>query len=143
MKFLIQIFLLTTLVLADTQYADPSPSIVNPRKIVLSVNEGSEYALEHILSIANNVLKAYGPENVEMKIVAYAKGLPLLYRINKQRALRVDVLMQYNVEFFACANTMHTYKINKEDLIEGSQIATSAVVELVESQLAGYTYIQP
>ena len=143
MKFLIQIFLLATLVLADTQYADPSPSIVNPRKIVLSVNEGSEYALEHILSIANNVLKAYGPENVEMKIIAYAKGLPLLYRKNKQRASRVDVLMQYNVEFFACANTMRTYKIKKEDLVEGSQIATSAVVELVESQLAGYTYVQP
>lgn len=143
MRFLIQMIVFSILVFADTEYAEPQPSIDNPRKIVLSVSEGSEYALDHILSIANNVLKAYGPEKVQMKIVAYAKGLPLLYKKNKQRALRVDALMQYDVEFFACANTMRTYKIKKEDLIEGSQIATSAVVELVESQLAGYVYINP
>ena len=63
---------------ADTEYAEPKPSFDNPRQIVFSVTEDSPHALDHILSVANNVLKYYGPDNVQMKIVAYSRGLKLL-----------------------------------------------------------------
>jgi len=95
------------------------------------------------LSVANNVLKFYGPEKVEMKIVAYSQGIKLLDRHNKKTAVRVDALMQYDVEFVACGNTMRTLQIKKEDLVDGSVIVTAGVVELLESVKAGWIYIKP
>ena len=142
-KFTLVLLSFCILLFADTEYADPKPSIDNPRQIVFSVTEDSPHALDHILSVANNVLKFYGPEKVEMKIVAYSKGLALLYKRNRKTAVRVDALMQYDVEFVACANTMRTLKVKEEDLIEGSVIVTAGVVELLESVKAGWIYIKP
>jgi len=128
---------------ADTEYAEPKPSFDNPRQVVFSVIEGSPDALDHVLSVANNVLKFYGPENVQMKIVAYSKGIELLNNKNKETSVRVDALMQYEVEFVACGNTMRTLKIKEEDLVEGSVIVTAGVVELLESVQKGWIYIKP
>ena len=128
---------------ADTEYAEPLPAIDNPRQIVFSVTEDSPHALDHVLSVANNVLKYYGPENVEMKIVAYSRGLKLLYKRNSITAKRVDALMQLEVEFVACGNTMRTYKIQEKDLVEDTTLVTAGVVELLESVKSGWTYIKP
>ena len=144
MKYFTLILLsLCILSFADTEYADPKPSFENPRQIVFSVTEDSPHALDHILSVANNVLKFYGADNVNMKIVAYSKGLKLLYKNNISIAARVDALMQVDVEFIACGNTMQTYKIKEENLVEGSIIVTAGVVELLESVKSGWTYIKP
>jgi len=143
LKFTLILLSFCMLSLADTEYAEPKPSIDNPRQIVFSVTEDSPHALDHILSVANNVLKFYGPEKVEMKIVAYSKGLALLYKRNRKTAVRVDALMQYDVEFVACGNTMKTLHVKKEDLVDGSVIVTAGVVELLESVKAGWIYIKP
>ena len=128
---------------ADTEYADPEPSFANPRQIIFSVTEDSPHALDHILSVASNVVKYYGVDNVNMKIVAYSKGLKLLYANNVSTSKRVDALMQIDVEFIACGNTMMTYKVKEEDLIEGSIVVTAGVVELLERVKSGWTYIKP
>jgi intracellular sulfur oxidation DsrE/DsrF family protein len=143
LKFTLILLSFCILSFADTEYADPKPSIDNPRQIVFSVTEDSEHAMDHILSVANNVLKFYGPEKVEMKIVAYSKGIKLLDRHNRETAVRVDALMQYDVEFVACGNTMRTLKIKEEDLVDGSIVVTAGVVELLESVKAGWIYIKP
>ena len=132
-----------TLSFADTEYADPKPSFDNPRKLVFSVTEGDEHTLDHVLSVTNNILKFYGPDNVRIKIVAYSQGLKLLYKNDKKSSVRVDALMQYEVEFVACGNTMKTLKIKEEDLVEGSVVVTAGVPELLESALKGWTYIKP
>jgi len=142
-KFTLILLSFCILSFADTEYAEPKPSFDNPRQIVFSVTEDSPHALDHILSVANNVLKFYGPENVNMKIVAYSKGIKLLNKHNRTTAVRVDALMQYEVEFIACGNTMRTLNVKEEDLIEGSVIVTAGVVELLESVKKGWIYIKP
>ena len=127
----------------DTEFADPEPSFANPRQIIFSVTEDSPHALDHILSVASNVVKYYGVDNVNMKIVAYSKGLKLLYKNNISTSKRVDALMQIDVEFIACGNTMTTYKVKEEDLVEGSIVVTAGVVELLERVKSGWTYIKP
>ncbi len=128
---------------ADTVFAEPKPSFDNPRKVIFSVTENDLHALDHVLSVANNVLKFYGPENVQMEIVAYSQGIKLLDRKDRTTAVRVDALMQYDVVFIACGNTMRTLNIKEEDLIEGSVIVTAGVVELLERVKEGWTYIKP
>ena len=131
------------IVLAETDYAKPEPSFTNPRKIVFSVTEDSEHAMDHILSTANNVIKFYGADKVNMEIVAYSKGIKVLLKSNKETAARVDALMQVDVIFIACGNTMQTKNIKEEDLVEGSEIVTAGVVELLEKVKSGWIYIKP
>ena len=129
---------------AETEYAEPKPSFDNPRKIVFSITEDTPHAIDHILSVASNVVKYYGVDNVQMKIVAYSKGIVLLLKSHStDDAKRVDALMQYEVEFIACGNTMKTYEIQESELIEGSEVVTAGVVELLESVKKGWTYIKP
>jgi len=128
---------------ADTQLAEPKPSFDNPRQIIFSVTEGDDKAINHVLSSANNVLKFYGPENVEMRIVAYSGGIRTLLKKEKKIAVRVDVLMQYGVVFVACGNTMRTKKIEEKELIDGSEVVTAGIVEMIERVKSDWTYIRP
>jgi len=127
----------------DTEFAEPKPAIDNQRQIIFSIKSANDEVINHVLSTANNVLKFYGPENVEMKIVAYYQGIKALEKKHKEIALRVRALMLFDVEFIACANTMRTKNIKTEELIEGSVIVTSGVVELIERVKEGWVNIAP
>lgn len=128
---------------ADTKFAEPKPSIDQPREIVFSIKGGSDEEIHHVLSSANNVLKFYGPENVKMRIVAYYHGIRALLKKESDIAVRVDALMQYDVEFVACENTMRTKGIKQDELIDGVEIVTAGIVEMVERVKEGWVNIVP
>ncbi len=142
-RIFILIMILTGLIRAETEFADPKPSIDNPRQIVFCITEGDDESIHHVLSSANNVLKFYGPENVEMRIVAYYHGIRAVLSKEKEISVRVDALMQYGVEFVACGNTMRTKKIKESELIDGTEIVTAGIVEMIERVKSGWTYIKP
>ena len=143
MRFLFSIILLLSFVLGETEFAEPKPSIDNPRKIVFPITKGDDESINHVLSSANNVLKFYGPEKVQIAIICYSKGIRTLLKKEKKIAVRVRSLMTYDVEFIACGNTMRTKGIKKEDLLEGVEVVTAGIVELVERDLKGWIYIRP
>jgi len=139
--FIVALLWLTTH--AETQFAQPIPSIDNPRQVVFCITEGDDESINHVLSSANNVLKFYGPEKVEIEIVAYYHGIRALLKSEKEIAVRVNALMQYDVKFVACGNTMETKKIKPSQLIEGSEIVTAGIVEMLERVKSGWIYIKP
>ncbi len=141
-KFLWILAIVVSLV-GDTEFAEPKPSIDNPRKIVFPITHGDDESINHVLSSANNVMKFYGPENVQIAIICYSKGIRTLLKKEKKIAVRVRSLMTYDVEFIACGNTMRTLGIKKSDLIDGVEIVTAGIVELVERSLKGWIYIRP
>ena len=143
MKFFISLVMLVSVLFGETKYATPKPSMDNPRKIVFSITSGDDEIIHHVLGSANNVLKAYGPENVEMEIVAYSKGINMLLKNDIKIAERVDTLMQYDVLFIACGNTMRTKNIKESDLIDGTEVVTAGIVELVERMKDGWMHVNP
>ncbi|BDY12608.1 DsrE family protein [Hydrogenimonas cancrithermarum] len=143
MKKLLILLTLWGLLFADTEFAEPKPSIDNPRLIVFPITQGDDESINHVLSSANNVMKFYGPENVQIAIICYSKGIRTLLKKEKKIAVRVRSLQTYDVEFIACGNTMRTLKIKPEDLIEDVEIVTAGIVELVERDLKGWIYIRP
>jgi len=142
-KYIIILVMMGTFVFGETVFSEPKPSFDNQRKIIFSINDGSDDQINHVLSTANNVLKYYGPENVHMRIVAYYHGIRALLKVNKKIAVRVDALMQYDVEFVACGNSMRTKDIKKEELIDGTEIVTAGVVEVIERTKDGWVDIVP
>jgi len=140
---LLSLLLMVGLLFAETEFADPKPSIDNPRKIVFPISKGDDVSINHVLSSANNVMKFYGPEKVQIAIVCYSQGIRALLKKEKKIAVRVRALQTYDVEFIACGNTMRTLKIQPKDLIEDVEIVTAGIVELVERDLKGWVYIRP
>ncbi|BAF71466.1 DsrE family protein [Sulfurovum sp. NBC37-1] len=143
-KILLVCICLMQFVSAETEFANPKPAIDNPRKFIFPITVRDRKEINHVLSSANNVMKFYGPENVEVVIVAYSQGIEaLLKHGDRDIRKRVEALMTYDVEFIACGNTMRTLHIEKKDLIDGVEVVTAGIVELIERQLRGYIYIRP
>jgi len=135
--------LLITAAIADIRMAEPLPSIDKPREVVLGVSSGDDETIQHVLSTANNVLKFYGPEKVHMRIVAYYHGIRTVLKSEREFAPRVDALQQYGVEFVACGNTMRTKNIQPSELIEGVEIVSAGIAEIIERSAEGAVYIHP
>ncbi|QOY54868.1 DsrE family protein [Candidatus Sulfurimonas marisnigri] len=142
-KYILVLLLSTSFVIGDTEFAEPAPSIVEPRKVVLSIKSADDEEINHVLSSANNVLKFYGPENVNMRIVAYYHGIRALLKKEKAIAARIDAMMQVNVEFVACGNTMRTKGIKEDELVDGTEIVTAGIVEMIERVKEGWVNIVP
>jgi len=143
-KFLLIFLLLGSFIRAETQFADPKPSMENPRKFIFPITTWDRREINHILGSANNVIKFYGVDNCKLVIVAYSQGIKALLKHHDNNIRkRVKSLMTYDVEFIACGNTMKTLKIDKKELIDGVEVVTAGIVELIERQLRGYIYIRP
>lgn len=143
MKKLFLVLSMCFVLSAETELAEPKPSIFEQRKILFSTNSADDKVINALLSTANNVLKFYRTENVHMRIVAYADGMKMLLKKNTEIAKRVKALSLVDVEFVACGNTMRTKDIKEEDLIEDTEIVTAGVAELIERSLDGWTHVVP
>ncbi len=149
-KIWVVLLALLTLVnfsIADTELSDPKPSLENPRKFVFPITSDDEEEISHVLSSVSNVMKFYGPEKCEVAVVCYSKGIKALVKeanfFDKTIQPRLVSLMTYDVEFIACGNTMRTYNIDKKELLEGSEVVTAGIVEMIERQVGGWIYIRP
>lgn len=75
-------------------------------KFVLQISDMDPSKQTLVLNVANNILKAYGTDQVEVEIVAFGPGLRLLFEGNSNEG-RIDGLVQSGVRFFACQNTIN------------------------------------
>jgi len=132
---------------ADTEFAKPEPSIENPRQFIFPITSEDEQEISHVLSSASNVIKFYGADKCEVAIVCCSRGIKAVlakaYFFDKDIQKRVRSLMTYDVEFIACGNTMKTYKMTQKELLKDVEVVTAGIVELIERQKMGWTYIRP
>ncbi|PHR53911.1 MAG: hypothetical protein COA44_14930 [Arcobacter sp.] len=142
MRKILLLISLSLMLFSETEFSEPIPSMMEPRKIVFTISSENKKEINHVLSTANNVLKFYGPEKVNMTIVAYSGGIEGVLKKNSKIAERVRSLMMYEVVFIACDNTMSTRDIEHSELIEGTQIVTAGIVEVIERVQDGWIYIK-
>jgi hypothetical protein len=123
-------------VFADDDFAE--------KHIVLQISDASRQQL--VLNVANNLIKHYGPDNVQIEIVAFSSGLKLLFKNNEISSPRIDSLAANGVKFSACANTLEnmTKKMGKKpELQKHSIIVSAGVVRIIDLIDQGYTLIKP
>jgi len=146
-RVFILLIIMLSFLSAETEFSQPKPSLMNPRKFIFPITSADEKEISHVLSSASNVIKFYGVDKCEVVIVCYSQGIKSLlkkaYFFDKDIQKRVRSLMTYDVEFIACNNTMKTYKIDKKELLDDVEIVTAGIVELIERELRGYIYIRP
>ena len=134
---------INSFIVAETEFATPKPSIDHPRKIVFSIDSIDDRKVNHVLSTVNNVIKYYRPENTEVVVVVYSQGVKALRKnSDSETRKRIEALMTYDIEFVACENSLRTLGIKKKELIDDLSFGTAGIVEIIERQLRGYTYIK-
>ena len=76
-------------------------------KIVLQLSDGDARKQALVLSVANNLLKAYDPDKVAIEVVAFGPGIDLLLS-GSERRKQVESLIAQGVRFDICLNTVDT-----------------------------------
>ena len=110
--------------------------------VVIQISEGNAFKQKVVLNNVANLLKHYGPDRIQIEVVAYGPGLRLLFKDNPNKT-RIASMMKQGVSFSACANTMS--KMDKElmDLVEGCRKVPGGVVQIMERQEQGWAYLRP
>ena len=125
--------------LAETKFSDPKPSFESPRKVVYSLYVNDLDTVNHTIGSMYNILKEYPAESLKIVVVTYGKGLRTLKKdYDKDTLKRIKSLMEYDVEFVACKNTMETMKWKESDFIDDISFTQAGIVEVIERQVDGY-----
>lgn len=138
-----------TLVLSPLMLrAQPAPLPDKPfaeHRVVLQLSDGDAKKQGLMLSVANNLIKAYDPDKIAIEVVAFGPGIDLLRTENASRA-RVESLMAQGVRFDVCVNTLDTIEreTGKRPAIIPSarpvQVGVGHILSLTEN---GYTLVRP
>lgn len=92
---------------ADNQASQSSPFAT--QHLLLQLSDSSMAKQKLVISVANSILKDYGPDNVSINVVAFGPGVEMLFAKSPER-IAVDSLMAQGVHFDVCMNTIDTIK---------------------------------
>ncbi|MBR0925525.1 hypothetical protein JQ561_02805 [Bradyrhizobium diazoefficiens] len=114
-------------------------------RIVLQLSDGDVRKQALVLSVANNLLKAYDPDKIAVEVVAFGPGIELLLSGNERRK-QVESLIAQGVRFDICLNTVDTIEREtgkRPEFIPAAtpvQVGVGQILFLAEN---GYTLVRP
>jgi len=123
--------------LADKPFAE--------HRVVLQLSDSDAKKESLVISVANNLIKAYGPDAIAVEVVAFGPGIDLLRAGNASRT-RVESLIAQGVKFDVCVNTLDTIEREtgkRPDIIPGAvpvQVGVGHILSLTEN---GFTLVRP
>jgi uncharacterized protein len=144
-KIINLIGLLAILTIALQLQAAPEDKPFAEKKVVLQISDPDPTKQTQVLNVAANLIKYYGPDMVDVEIVAFGPGLRLLFDDNANNG-RIDGLSESGVRFAACSNTMkkvtqtlgHTPTLNSN-----AKLVDAGVVRIIELVSQGYILVKP
>jgi len=123
-----------------------------PHRVAIQVNQNDPQVMNLALNNASNVLEYYRAKNqdVEIDIVAYGPGLHMLRADTSPVQDRLKRLKEMafpnKIQFSACNNTkqgMEKAEGHAISVIPDATIVPSGVVQLMELQEQGWSYVRP
>jgi uncharacterized protein len=129
-------------------FAQQVPLLDKPfaeHKIVLQLSDGDARKQALVLSVANNLLKAYDPDKVAIEVVAFGPGIDLLFTDNERRK-QVESLIAQGVRFDICLNTVDTIEREtgkRPDFIPAATPVQVEVGQILFLSESGYTLVRP
>lgn len=110
--------------------------------MIFQVSDNDPRKWNLALNNVKNVQEDLGKDNVEIELVAYGPGLPML-KLESEVSNRIADAIAQGVNIMACENTMINTKLKRDDMLPNIGYVKAGVVELMEKQRAGWAYIRP
>lgn len=139
------IFLMLFLMASAHTNAAPEDKPFVEQKIVLQISDPNPVKQTMVLNVASNLLKYYGPDKVDVEIVAFSSGLRLLFEDNVNKG-RISGLASNGVRFAACSNTLKkvSKKLGHTPTLHGNATTVDAgVVRIIDLINQGYILVKP
>jgi len=113
--------------------------------LVLQISDSEPAKQAAVLSVAANLIEYYGPDMVDIEVVAFGPGISLVFADNENVEL-VDSLAEQGVRFDGCMNTIDTIVRKtgeKPDLNPNMIPVRAGVARILELTESGYTLVRP
>lgn len=113
--------------------------------LVLQLSDDDAKKQGLIISVANNLLKFYGPDKIAIEVVTFGPGIALTRADNPNRAY-VDSLISQGVQFDICMNTVDTIEretSHKIPLNPKAKQVEAGVAQILALTEKGYTLVRP
>jgi hypothetical protein len=139
---------LLSMAFASTALAGDS----KPHRIAIQIDQNDPQIMNLVLNNATNVVEYYRAKNeaVDVDIVAYGPGLHMLRADTSPVQDRVkrlkDMAFPGKIQFSACNNTrqgMEKAEGHAIPILADATVVPSGVVQLMELQEQGWSYIRP
>jgi intracellular sulfur oxidation DsrE/DsrF family protein len=128
---------------ADNSVLAEHPFAEHRLALQLSDDDAKKQGL--VLSVANNLLKFYGPDRIAIEVVTFGPGIDLLRSDSPNRTL-VDSLVSQGVRFDVCMNTVDTIELKTgraPQLNPNAQPVEAGVAQILALTEKGYTLVRP
>ena len=115
------------------------------KKVVLQISDSDPFKQTLVLNVANNLIKHYGVDKVDVEIVAFGPGLRLLFKDNTNGS-RIGGLSGNGVRFAACQNTIRGMgkKLGRPPVLTSHATPVpGGVVRIMDLVDQGYQLIKP
>jgi len=144
MKKIILLVSASLWLMAGMQYSDPKPSFDHPRQIFMKLNMSDVHEVNHMLGTIYNLLKDYPSDTLKVEVIAYGPGMRALKKdYDKHTLSRIRSLMEYEVDFIGCRNTMQTMKWTEKDFIHNITYVQAGIAQVIERQVGGWIDATP
>jgi intracellular sulfur oxidation DsrE/DsrF family protein len=114
--------------------------------IIMQVSDADPTHYQAVLDISNNLTKRYGQEMIDIEVIAFGAGVPMLFAEESKFAGRIASLQEHGVRFYVCGNTLDTLERKhhkRPEVFPGVEIAQTGVKFLIDEIKRGYIPIHP
>lgn len=110
-------------------------------RVIFHVTDKIEWKWNQALNNAGNLQKAMGKDNVQIEIVVNGPGLNMM-KFDSAVGNRMETAVKNGIDLLACGATMKAMKVDKKDLYPGVKVVPGGVVQIMQRQEQGWTYIK-
>jgi intracellular sulfur oxidation DsrE/DsrF family protein len=110
--------------------------------VIFQVSDNDPRKWNLALNNAKNVQEDLGKNNVEIELVAYGPGLPML-KLESEVSSRISDALAQGIKILACENTMTNTKTTRADMLPNISYVKAGVTTLMARQSEGWAYIRP
>ncbi|HEY1362483.1 MAG TPA: hypothetical protein VGF60_09580 [Xanthobacteraceae bacterium] len=114
-------------------------------RLVLQLSDADQRKQRLVISVANNLLKLYGPDRIAIEVVTFGPGIELVTAHSPNRPY-VDSLVAQGVRFDVCMNTVETIEREKGErpqLNPNAMPVQAGVAQILALTEKGYTLVRP
>lgn len=110
-------------------------------RVVIQVSTPDPKMWNQGMNYIENLRDLYGPDKVEIEIVALGHGIGILKMESPQGPRVAEALKMNDVHISACEVTMRRQKLTKEDMLPSIGFVAAGLGQIIKRQREGWAYI--
>jgi len=117
-----------------------APAHPGRERVVIQVSTPDQRLWNQAFNYLENLREIYGPDNIELEIVALGFGIGVL-KLESTQGPRVAEALKAGVHVSACEVTMRRQKLTRDDMLPNLGYVPAGLGQIIKRQREGWAYI--